>query len=212
MALTSRTRGGLGSALAFLLGCAPVTVHPPRADAATPTHVRRAEHDWTRHLIPAHGVQLHATLWDAELVASALATEQPGPSAATWTRRYLEQTAFTVVVELEDRRPIVDPTPLLRADAWRFALGTGDEEPATDPADVDLLLVDRFPTLSGAHHHRLVFAVFFPGPLVDAARASSVITLNVRPVLAEGETAPRSMLGQRMLQRGDTLRWRVEAQ
>ena len=156
---------------------------------------------------------MHATLWDASLVAAAATEDRRSSASPAWTRRYLERTAFTVIVELEDRRPVIDPAPLLDPAGWSFglSLNKGDDAQGTDvlaPADVDLLLVDRFPTASGDHHHRIAMAVFFEGTLYDAAKASETVSLVVRPRLAVPERG-RSMLGGRWTQRGTTLRWRV---
>ena len=196
-----------------LVACAPATIHPPNPANAPATSVTQAERAWSRSAMPAEGVTVHATLWDASVVASALQTERPGPAHA-WTDRYLERTAFTVVVELEDRRPILDVSPLLGPAGWSFSLvlNKGDDAASTDlvsPSDVDLLLVDRFPSESGSHHHRVAMAVFFDGTLYEAAQGCESVSLVVKPVVPAPEKG-RDMLGQRWAARGTTLQWRVD--
>ncbi len=194
------------------LGCGPQTVHTSAVNSAAPTSVRRAEDDWTRHRIPAEGMQVHATLWDAEIVASALASGTAGAPPSAWSERFLKQTAFTVVVELEDRQPVVDPTPFLRPEGWSFGLrlNKGDGEEVLAPSTVDLLVVDRFPTLGGGHHHRIAMMVAFEGPLHDVARRSETIDLVVRPVHPTDEEPRRSMLGRRLSRHGTHLRWHLQ--
>lgn len=191
--------------------CAPATVHPPNPAAAPTLPAKRAEEVWSRATNPAEGVTVHATLWDASLVASA---QTKGEPRRAWTRRYLERTAFTVVVELEDRHPVLDVSPLLAPSGWDFglALNKGDDAPSTDliaPAQVDLLVVDRFPTESGAHHHRVAMAVFFDGTLYDAAAGTETVSLVVKPSLPAPQRG-RDMLGAQWASRGTTLRWRVD--
>ncbi len=195
-------------------GCTPATVHPPSPAAEAPSHVRRVEADWSRQAIPAEGITLHATLWDAALVSSALAERPKGIAPTAWAQRYLDHTAFTVVIELEDRYPAIDPEPFLDPAAWSFALGLNKEGDASGsdlhaPSSVDLLLVDRFPTRAGSHHHRIALAVFFEGTLHARARETDVVSLVVRPRIgeADGNTRP---LGRSWARRGTTLRWRVE--
>jgi len=206
------TRIGLGG-LALTLACAPAAVHRPDPSHATPTHVTRVEHDWLRSAVPAEGVTIAATLWDASLVASALAESRDAGARRAWTKRYLERTAFTVVIELEDRQPVFDPAPLLAPDGWTFglALNKGDHADSSDvlaPSDVDLLLVDRFPTGSGDYHHRVSMAVFFEGTLHDAAQHTDTVALVVKPQISEPEHG-RGMLGAQWAQRGARLQWRV---
>ncbi|MEM6294607.1 MAG: hypothetical protein AAGA54_25255 [Myxococcota bacterium] len=193
-------------------GCGPQTVHTASPSSAAPTSVRRAEDDWTRHRIPAEGLQVHATLWDAEIVASALASGKTGVPDGAWSERFLKQTAFTVVVELEDRQPVLDPTPFLRAEGWSFGLklNKGDGEEVLAPSSVDLLVVDRFPTLGGGHHHRVAMMVAFDGPLHDVATRSESIDLVVKAVEPPSEGRARSMLGRRLSRRGTHLRWRLQ--
>ncbi len=199
--------------IVLLVGCAPQQVTPPRPSLA-PTHApTRIERDWTRHTLPAEGVTVHATLWDASLVSAALAEAGRREDDDAWAARYVERTAFTVVIELEDRQPELDHDPLLHPDGWSFglALNKGDDVPPSDvvaPADVDLLLVDRFPTASGSHHHRVAIAVFFEGTLYDAAKASESVALVVRPTMPAPDRG-RDMLGKTWASRGTTLRWRL---
>lgn len=201
----------IGAALLF--GCAPQQVAPPRPSLA-PTQPRaQIERDWTRHALPAEGLTVHATLWDASLVSAALAEAGRREDDDAWAARYLERTAFTVIIELEDRQPALDPTPLLNPAGWSFglSLNKGDDASPSDvvaPADVDLLLVDRFPTASGSHHHRVAMAVFFEGTLYDAAKASESVALVVRPTMPPPERG-RDMLGKSWASRGTTLRWRL---
>ncbi len=195
-------------------GCAAATVHPSAIGVA-PNHVGRVETDWSRQSIPAEGVTVHATLWDASLVASAVAQAPKGIPVDAWTDRYLRQTAFTVVIELEDRRPWLDPAPLLDPAAWSFAMRLNKDGDASGsdlhpPSSVDLLLVDRFPTHAGTHHHRIVLAVFFEGSLHARARETDGVSLVVKPQLEEAE-GNRSALGAMWSARGTTLRWRVTA-
>lgn len=201
---------------ALSLGCAPLAVHPSDPNHATPTHVMRVESDWLRTTLPAEGVTIAATLWDASLVASALVDSRDPTARHAWTERYLKRTAFTVVIELEDRQPVFDPTPLLDADGWSFDLSLNKGEPADSPdvlapSDVDLLLVDRFPTDSGAYHHRVALAVFFDGTLHDAVQNTDTLALVVKPQIPEPEHG-RGMLGAQWVKRGATLRWRLEPQ
>jgi len=207
------TRLGLAG-LALTLACAPTAVHRPDPSHAPATHVTRVESDWLRAAVPAEGVTIAATLWDASLVASALAESRDAGARQAWTKRYLERTAFTVVIELEDRQPVFDPTPLLAPEGWSFglALNKGDHADTSDvlaPCDVDLLLVDRFPTDSGAYHHRVAMAVFFDGTLHDAAKHAHTVALVVKPQIPEPEHG-RGMLGAQWVQRGARLQWRVE--
>lgn len=195
------------------VGCTPALVHSPKARGEPLESAARLESDWTRSALPAEGVSVHATLWDAALVRAAAAQERGGGPRPAWITRYLDRTAFTVVIELEDRHPVVDATPMLSPDGWTFALSLnkGDDEKASDllaPSDVDLLLVDRFPSPSGAHHHRIAMVVFFSGTLYDAADSHQSVALVVKPKVAEPEYG-RSMLGAAWAQRGATLRWRV---
>lgn len=200
-------------AAALLLGCAPQQVAPAQPSLA-PTHPRaRIERDWTRHTLPAEGVTVHATLWDATLVSAALAEDGRREDDDAWADRYLERTAFTVVIELEDRQPAIDHDALLNPAGWSFglALNKGDDGQGSDvvaPTDVDLLLVDRFPTASGSHHHRVAMAVFFEGTLYDAAKASESVALVVKPQMPAPERG-RDMLGRTWATRGTTLRWRL---
>lgn len=210
MALTRMALAGF----ALSLACAPVAVHRPDPGQATPTHVTRVESDWLRATVPAEGVTIAATLWDASLVASALAESRDAAARRAWTERYLERTAFTVVIELEDRQPVFDPSPLLAPEGWSFglALNKRDHAGTTDvlaPSDVDLLIVDRFPTDSGAYHHRVAMAVFFDGTLHDAAQQADTVALVVKPQIPEPKHG-RPMLGAHWAQRGATLRWHVE--
>lgn len=210
MALSRFALAGLPLALA----CAPSAVHRPDPSHATPTHVSRVESDWVRAAVPAEGVTIAATLWDASLVASALAESRDAGATAAWTDRYLKRTAFTVVIELEDRQPVFDPAPLLAPEGWSFglALNKGDHADTSDvlaPSDVDLLLVDRFPTDSGDYHHRVAMAVFFDGTLHDAAQRTDTVALVVKPQIQEPEHG-RGMLGAAWVQRGARLRWHVE--
>lgn len=199
--------------IVLLVGCAPQQVTPPRPSLA-PTHPpTRIERDWTRHTLPAEGVTVHATLWDASLVSAALAEAGRREDDDAWAARYLERTAFTVVIELEDRQPAIDHDPLLNPSGWSFglALNKGDDAPPSDvvaPADVDLLLVDRFPTASGGHHHRVAMAVFFDGTLYDAANGSESVALVVKPRMPAPERG-RDMLGRTWSTRGTTMRWRL---
>lgn len=207
------TRAAL-SGFALTLACAPQAVHRPDPSHATPTHVARVESDWLRAAVPAEGITITATLWDAALVASALAGSRDTATRGAWTQRYLERTAFTVVIEIEDRQPIFDPGPLLVPDGWSFglALNKRDHAGSTDvlaPSDVDLLLVDRFPTGSGSYHHRVAMVVFFEGTLYDAAARTDTVALVVKPQIPEPKHG-RGMLGAQWAQRGATLRWHVE--
>lgn len=201
--------------VALLFGCAPQQVAPPRPSLAPTPPRAQVERDWTRHALPAEGVTVHATLWDASLVSAALADAGRRDDDDAWAARYLERTAFTVVIELEDRQPALDLTPLLNPAGWSFglSLNKGDDASQSDvvaPADVDLLVVDRFPTASGSHHHRVAMAVFFDGTLHDAAKASESVALVVRPRMPGSERG-RDMLGKAWVRRGATLRWRVTA-
>lgn len=209
MALSRLVLGGL----ALTLACAPTTVHQPDPDHAAPTHVARAEHDWMRAAVPAEGITIAATLWDASLVASALVDSRDAAERRAWTQRYLSRTSFTVVIELEDRKPTIDVAPLLDPDGWSFGLelNKGDHADTSDvlaPSDVDLLLVDRFPTGAGDYHHRVALAVFFDGTLHEAAQRSDTVALVVKPQIPPPEHG-RGMLGAHWVRKGATLRWRV---
>ncbi len=212
MALTRTALVGFS----LCLGCAPLTAHRPDPNAAAPTHLERVQSDWLRLALPAEGITIAATLWDASLVASALADSRNPAARTAWAQRYLQRTAFTVVIELEDRQPVFDSTPLLKPDGWIFGLALNKGDPADSPdvlapLNVDLLLVDRFPTDSGAYHHRVAMVVFFEGTLHEAAKKTEVVALTVRPQISEPEHG-RGMLGAPWAKRGTTLRWHVEAQ
>ena len=198
------------AALALALaGCGPTVVHRP--DAAHPgfSTVRGAENELDRHVVAGDGIEIHATLWDASLVAAA-AAEDDAPYAwhPDWAAVYLARTSFTVVAEVEDRWPELPADALLRAEHWWFQLDrAGDEDIA--PLDVELLVADRFPTPAGRHHHRLVFAVHFDGSLhASLPRGPSHLRLRVGCKLPQ--TGRRSMTGQAIRSRGATLHWRVE--
>lgn|GEM_PF-2924529 len=199
--------------LVAALGCAPQVVSPPALSNAPPEPAARVESAWSRHAIPAEGITVHATLWDASLVAAASQPDRDTTMREAWARRYVEHTAFTVVIELEDRRPYVDPSPLLAASGWSFglALNKGDDGRDTDvatPSAVDLLVVDRFPTDAGDHHHRIAMAVFFEGSLYEAAHGSESVALVVKPQVPDPPRG-RSTLGTTWAQRGATMRWRL---
>ena len=208
------TRLALGlAATALTSACGPAIVHRPDPSQATPTHVTRVETQWVRTSVPAEGVTIAATLWDASLVASALAESRDPGARRAWAERYLDRTAFTIVIELEDRQPVFDPTPLLDPQGWSFslALNKGQHADSSDvlaPSDVDLLLVDRFPTGAGDYHHRVALAVFFDGTLHEAAARSDTVALVVKPQIPQPEHG-RGMLGARWVRKGATLRWRV---
>ncbi|MGH1340056.1 MAG: hypothetical protein ACRBN8_00790 [Nannocystales bacterium] len=209
------TRLALGlAATALTSACGPAIVHRPDPSQATPTHVTRVETQWVRTSVPAEGVTIAATLWDASLVASALAESRDPGARRAWAERYLDRTAFTIVIELEDRQPVFDPTPLLDPQGWSFslALNKGQHADSSDvlaPSDVDLLLVDRFPTDSGDYHHRVAMAVFFEGTLHDAAQQAATVALVVKPQIPKPEHG-RGMLGASWARRGARLQWRVE--
>ncbi|MCR9160419.1 MAG: hypothetical protein ACE37F_18565 [Nannocystaceae bacterium] len=202
-----------GLAAVLLLGCAPQQVTPPRPSLAPTAPSVRIERAWTRHALPAEGIVVHATLWDAALVSAALAEAGRREDDDAWAARYLERTAFTVVIELEDRQPAFDHDPLLAPAGWAFELdlNKGDDAAPSDvvtPSDVDLLLVDRFPTASGSHHHRVAMAVFFEGTLYDAVGGSDSLELVVKPRMP-GAQRGADLLGKAWARRGTTLRWRL---
>ena len=174
-----------------LTGCATTPIHA--ASRKTPPG---AEADYGRRVVAGDGIEIQAFLWDAALVSAAGWPEG-------WKETYLQRTSFTVVVEVEDRWPEIAPAALLEDGAWSFRMGR------TEPEEVRLLVVDRFPTAAGRHHHRFVFAVHFPGALRDTVRGRSSIVLRVA-IHPQQDAARRPMTGQPLRSRGAALRFVVE--
>lgn len=209
-ARAQRRRGGpwtISTALGLALlgsGCAAVQVKDSLA---------RAEHKLTRHAVAGYGVEMHATLWDEALVTTALrddtAPEGRPAGAAQWHAHYLDRTSFTVVVELEHRLPEIPKADLMATKAWQFRLDRGQER-GLQPADVQLVLVDRFPTIAKGYHHRLVFVVHFDGSLAQANTGAKQLKLRLHVVPNPPSRTTRSMIGQSLHRRGTTLRWRVK--
>ena len=81
------------AALGLALGCAPTPVSPPTLGRVPDEPATRIESAWTRHGLPAEGVTVHATLWDARLVAAAAAGDRRRGASSAWTQRYLERKA-----------------------------------------------------------------------------------------------------------------------
>jgi hypothetical protein len=185
-----------------LCACAPTAVHHPEATPGSIEPAHRGEKMLTRRVVPAEGVELHATLWDASLVT--------GDDTARFADVYLRRTSFTVVAEVEDRWPELPAEALLRPEHWWFRLDRGGRRELA-PQEVRLLVADRFPTAAGRHHHRLVFAVHFEGPLHPSLPAAGPSPLRLHVALRVPESGRRPMTGHVLRSRGATLRWRVEA-
>ena len=192
-----------------LLGCAPTAVHRPDVPPLAVDSVPRVEDELARHVVAGEGIEIRALLWDASLVAAAAEDDRaPGRWREDWARTYLRRTSFTVVAEVEDRWPELPADALLRAEHWAFRLDRAAQR-GIAPADVRLLVVDRFPTAAGRHHHRLVFAVHFDGPLhASLPSGPSRVRLHVALRLPEPERRP--MTGHGLRTGGTTLRWRVD--
>jgi hypothetical protein len=173
-----------------LIGCAATPIHA--ASERTPAAPEAA---YGRRVVAADGIEIRAFLWDAALLSAA-----GWPDG--WKETYLDRTSFTVVVEVEDRWPEISAEALLDENAWTFRMGRSAAE------DVRLLVVDRFPTAAGRHHHRLVFAVHFHGALRDSVRGRATVLLRVG--MRPQDDAPRPMTGQPLRSRGAKLRFVVE--
>ncbi len=190
-----------------LVGCAPARVHRPDAPPPDVESVGRTEDGLRRHVVAGEGIEIRALLWDASLVAAA-AAEDGARWREDWAQTYLQRTSFTVVAEVEDRWPELPADALVRAEHWAFRLDRGAQRNVA-PADVQLLVVDRFPTAAGRHHHRLVFAVHFDGPL-HASLPGSPSRVRLRVALQLPEPTRRAMTGHALRTRGASLRWRVD--
>jgi hypothetical protein len=198
------------AALLVLCACAPTAVHRPDAPPPGALSTRRTEAALERHVVAADGIEIHATLWDASLVAAA-AVEDGAPRGwrEDWAQTYLQRTSFTVVAEVEDRWPELPAEELLAAEHWSFRLDRAAQR-GLAPSEVRLLVADRFPTAAGRHHHRLVFAVHFDGPLHASLPKGGPSRIRLRVGLRLPEAGRRPMTGHALRSRGTALHWRVD--
>lgn len=195
-------------------GCGETISVAPNLAAAPAVAPRRIDDRLTRHATVAEGVSIHATLWEPGLVASTMLDETtPGPKAEQvprWVETYLARTSFTVVVELEQRRPELAEEAILDLASWGFGLERDNAE-AVESSEVRLLLVDRFGARGGPHH-RLVFSVHFDGTLHDyAASLAETGDLTLRVRLSLPKRMGQSPMGSLIPTHGAPLRWRVAA-
>lgn len=204
--------------LASLGACAaPLTAHAPDATLTSKASVEEVEDRWSRRATVGHGVQLHATLWDAELLAAqdprrSTAAEVAASERARWRAMYLSRTSFLVAIDVADRQPVRRKADddLLELAAWDFRLDRGSAR-GVRPEEVELVGIDRYPTVGGDHHHRLVIRVHFPGSLHEAAKASPgglEVALRVR---AAAKMGFRPALGEGSSRLGFALRWNVSS-
>ncbi len=209
-----RVVGPLLGVVLAATGCGEAISVSPNLAAAPAVAPRRIDDRLTRHATIAEGVVVHATLWESGLLASAMLDETaPGPKreeVPRWVDTYLAQTSFTVVVELEQRRPELPENAILDLENWGFGLERADAD-VVESSDVQLLLVDRFGARGGPHH-RLVFSVHFDGTLHDyAASLAEPGTLTLRVRLALPERMGQSPMGSLIPTQGAPLRWRIAA-
>lgn len=205
------------AASGVLVACQPVVaVHPP---TAVPPRVDRAdlESELTRHLVLADGIEVHATLWDAALLSAADAHRPTSTRAAAdertrWRETYLDQTSFTVALDIAERPPVQRPgdEPLIDLEHWSFALQRG-QGATVAPVKVELLGIDRFPTGSGGAHHRVIARVHFEGPLHAQLGSGTTPTDLKLWVRHRARFGWRLAMGQPMARTGAALRWQVVA-
>jgi len=170
-----------------------------------------------RAVVVANGVVAEATLWDGGLVAAGLERAKRAGDDPTslddrrqrWVERYLgEQTVFTVVIELANRKGPDDP--LADPKAWDFRLDRGPDVDLS-PAFIELEGVDRFVAASGGHHLRLAFAVGFEGvPIQAGTEEPHKVELRVLVDRAQ-QGMERRELGARVAKRGAAMSWWVLA-
>jgi len=204
------------AATTLLAGCHPaVTVHPPTAEPASASR-EAVEAELTRHLVLADGVEVHATLWDAALLAATDAQRPTAAEAATderdrWRATYLERTSFTVAFDIAERPPTPrrGDDPWTAFEHWSFALQRG-RGAALAPVEVELLGIDRFPTTRGGAHYRFVARVHFDGPLHAQLAGPEPTDLKLW-IRHSARFDGRLAMGRPMARTGAALRWQVVA-
>ncbi|GEM_PF-6089452 len=174
---------------------------------------------WDLALVESDGLEDPKRRRSRAISASAKeANRHADARKSRWGQAYLaDQTTFTVVVELLNRpaptslsgkrrqstKAAPGPQdPLAEAEAWTFSLSRGGRNPVA-PTRVQVQAMDRYPTVAGGWHWRMVYAVHFDGP---SSAERQALTLRIHPPKAR---AWRGEYGKQIDQRGFPLRWQV---